>query len=101
MATRIRSNFRIAIGLVLLSAGRTASTHAITPDNPGGGSIQFTLNSGASVKAISPWIYGTNFNSTPIANRPPTTRAGVRRRCARAAGFARATPVSTQPDLGI
>ena len=37
----------------------------------------------------------------PIANRPPTTRAGVRRRCARAAGFARATPVSTQPDRGI
>jgi hypothetical protein len=39
----------------------------ITPDDPGGGSVRFTLNSGQNVRAISPWIYGTNFNSTPIA----------------------------------
>src|SRR5690606_20303905 len=39
---------------------------AITPDSPGGGSVQFTINSGDEVKAISPWIYGTNFGE--VAN---------------------------------
>jgi hypothetical protein len=56
-----------AIGVFVLLVVGTSKTHAITPDNPGGGSVQFTVNSGASVKAISPWIYGTNFSGVPDA----------------------------------
>jgi hypothetical protein len=46
---------------------RSALAQFITPSNPGGGSVQFTLHSGQNVNDISPWIYGTNFNATPIA----------------------------------
>jgi hypothetical protein len=49
------------LGVIVFSGVAASTIHAITPDNPGGGSVQFTLNSGESVKAISPWIYGTNF----------------------------------------
>jgi hypothetical protein len=51
----------------LLSSAVASTTRAITPDNPGGGSVQFTVSSAAS-KPISPWIYGTNFDSVPNAN---------------------------------
>jgi len=40
---------------------------AITPDYPGSAAIQVTINSGQNVKAISPWIYGTNFASVASA----------------------------------
>jgi glycosyl hydrolase family 44 len=43
----------------------TATTHAITPANPGAAAIQFTLNSGQNVKAISPYVYGMNFFDHP------------------------------------
>lgn len=45
----------------------SAKAQVITPDNPGAAAIQFSLNSGENVKAISPWIYGSN--STNITNR--------------------------------
>lgn len=67
MGRKIGSYYWIAGGAILLATVCPALTHAITPDNPGGGSIQFTLNSGANVKAISPWIYGTNFGTVPNA----------------------------------
>jgi hypothetical protein len=40
---------------------------AITPDDPGPADVQFTINAGQNVKAISPWIYGSN--SANITNR--------------------------------
>jgi hypothetical protein len=46
-------------GFVLIAL--VSRTYAITPDNPGPASIQLTIDSGQNVKAISPWIYGTNF----------------------------------------
>ena len=47
--------------------GSIDSTLAIPPDDPGPAAIRFTLNSGENVKAISPWIYGSN--SANIAAR--------------------------------
>ncbi|WP_442483178.1 glycoside hydrolase family 44 protein [Aeoliella sp. SH292] len=44
-----------------------ASACAITPDSPGGGSVQFTIDSGDDIKVISPWIYGTNFGEVENA----------------------------------
>ncbi|WP_145284923.1 glycoside hydrolase family 44 protein [Pirellulimonas nuda] len=52
--------------LVVLSI-EVPTTRAITPDKPGGGSVQFAIDSGLNVAPISPWIYGTNFNSVPGA----------------------------------
>lgn len=52
-------------GLVALAAG-APSALALTPDEAGG-AVQFRLNSSQNVKAISPWIYGTNFGTTPGA----------------------------------
>lgn len=48
-------------------AGLVSRSFAITPDNPGPANLQFTINSGQNVKAISPWIYGTNFDTVPNA----------------------------------
>ena len=47
-------------------AGSSASAQ-ITPDDPGPAAIRFTINSGQEVKAISPYIYGSN--SSQITNR--------------------------------
>jgi hypothetical protein len=49
-----------SVAIVLLAAADSALA-AITPDNPGGGSVQLTVNSTQNVKAISPYIYGINF----------------------------------------
>src|SRR3954467_5604690 len=54
----------------------TGPALAITPDNPGPAAIQFTANSGQNVKAISPYIYGSN--SSTITNRT-LDRAGGNR----------------------
>lgn len=67
MAVWTKSRFISAIGVIMFSAVGVSTTRAITPDNPGGGSVQLTIDSGASVKAISPWIYGTNFDTVPNA----------------------------------
>jgi hypothetical protein len=66
----IKSRLMSAIAALLLSAVASLAARAqlITPSNPGGGSVQFTLHSGQNVKDISPWIYGTNFDSIPGAN---------------------------------
>jgi hypothetical protein len=48
-------------------AALVARSFAITPDSPGPAAIQFTINSGQNVKPISPWIYGTNFDTVPTA----------------------------------
>ncbi len=63
---RIKSCLLAGVGVVLITA-LASTARAITPDSPGGGAVQFTLNSGQNVKAISPWIYGTNFNEIPNA----------------------------------
>jgi hypothetical protein len=67
----VRSESRAGVGLLsglLVALVAATSAHAvITPDNPGGGSVQFTVNSAQNVKPISPWIYGSN--STAITNR--------------------------------
>lgn len=64
-----RFNLRFVGTLIgtLLVAIPAAQSQVITPDNPGAAAIQFSLNSGENVKAISPWIYGSN--STNITNR--------------------------------
>jgi hypothetical protein len=58
MAAKNNFRFNLVIVGALSSVVGASTTHAITPDNPGGGSVQFTINSGQNVKAISPWIYG-------------------------------------------
>jgi hypothetical protein len=51
----------------LLSALASAPcARAITPDDPGPAAVRFTINSGANVKPISPYIYGKNFASTTV-----------------------------------
>jgi hypothetical protein len=67
MARRFYSRFAIALACALVTTLITPSSRAITPDDPGAAAIRFTLNSGENVKAISPWIYGSN--STNITNR--------------------------------
>jgi hypothetical protein len=62
-----KSRFVSAIGIILVSTVGASTTRAITPDDPGPAAIQFALNSGQGVKAISPWIYGTNFGWVPSA----------------------------------
>lgn len=49
------------------AAAGTSRGQLIVPDNPGAAAIQFTLNSNDNVKAISPWIYGSN--TSAITNR--------------------------------
>ena len=46
----------------------------ITPDNPNGGSVQFTVNSSQNVHAISPYIYGMNSAVGSTLNIPAETR---------------------------
>ena len=79
MAVWTKSSFISAIGVILLSTVGVSTTCAITPDNPGGGSIQFTIDSGQSVKAISPWIYGTNFDAVSNRHAQPHRREPVDR----------------------
>jgi hypothetical protein len=64
-----RFNLRFVGTLIgtLLVAIPAAQAQVITPDTPFNAAIQFTINSGENVKAISPWIYGSN--STNITNR--------------------------------
>ncbi len=50
-----------------LSAWLPAIALALVPDDPGPGDVTFSVNSGQNVRAISPYIYGTNFNSVPNA----------------------------------
>lgn len=56
-----------AIGAIALSAISISAARAITPDNPGGGSIRFDINSTENLRTISPWIYGTNFGEVENA----------------------------------
>jgi hypothetical protein len=62
-----RFQFVSTICVMSLPLMGASTTRAFAPDNPGGGSIQFAINSGANVRAISPWIYGTNFGWVPNA----------------------------------
>jgi hypothetical protein len=66
MTKWFKSQFVSASTGVLIWAVGASIACAITPDNPGG-SIQFSINSSQNVKAISPWIYGTNFGSVDNA----------------------------------
>ncbi len=55
---------RFALAAMFVGSWLSVSTtRAVTPDSPGGGSVQFTINSVQNVVPISPWIYGTNFGS--------------------------------------
>jgi hypothetical protein len=56
------SRARIIVALVICVGviNFTRIAFAITPDNPGGGSVQFTVNTSQGVHAISPYIYGMN-----------------------------------------
>lgn len=56
----------LALNWLAVSAAATADA-AITPDNPGGGSVQFTVNSTQGVHAISPYIYGINSHAASVA----------------------------------
>lgn len=67
MVVYTKHHFILSNSVFLVLVISVSTTRAITPDNPGGGSIQLTINSGASIKAISPWIYGTNFSTVPNA----------------------------------
>jgi hypothetical protein len=58
---------KLAFAVFFLTLGLVAKSHAIAPESPGGGTVQFAINSGQSVRSISPWIYGTNFGSTESA----------------------------------
>lgn len=63
---RLKSYLATTIGLLAMAGVGAPAAVAITPDDPGG-AVQFSINSAADVRAISPWIYGTNFNSVPGA----------------------------------
>jgi hypothetical protein len=60
----MKRRFCAALALILSAS---VPVQAIDPDDPGPADVQFTINAGQNVKAISPWIYGSN--STNIANR--------------------------------
>jgi hypothetical protein len=66
-------HFSRSFALVLLSQ---LVAGGVTPDNPGPADVQFTINAGQNIKAISPWIYGSN--STNIANRTLDRSGGNR-----------------------
>lgn len=53
-------------------AATSSLSAAITPDNPGGGSVQFTVNSEQGRHAISPYIYGMNFFNGSTLDNPVT-----------------------------
>jgi hypothetical protein len=57
---------------VLLAVGSPASAQVIVPDNPGAADVRLTVNSTASVKAISPYVYGRNFYNGSTAAGPVT-----------------------------
>ena len=63
----VRVVFAAPLFTGLMLAALVSQSSAITPDNPGPAAIQFTVNSGQNVKSISPWIYGSNFDSIPNA----------------------------------
>ncbi len=59
-----KRSHKIATAIVFTGLAITSSRSlAIAPDSPGGGTVQFAIHSGQNVRSISPWIYGTNFNS--------------------------------------
>ena len=61
-------------GTLIAVVTRNSSIHtaiAITPDDPGPAALRFTLNSGQSVKPISPWIYGSNSANIPAYSPVP------------------------------
>jgi hypothetical protein len=70
------ANRNLLLGALIVwsFAYQAASAAAITPDNPGGGSVQFTANTTQNVKPISPYIYGMNFfkESNSTLNIPIT-----------------------------
>jgi hypothetical protein len=72
----MRNAYSVQVGLslsaVLALTIATKSRAAITPDNPGGGSVQFTINSTQNAHAISPYIYGINFFNGSSLNIPVT-----------------------------
>ncbi|QEG37239.1 glycoside hydrolase family 44 protein [Bythopirellula goksoeyrii] len=59
--------FGSAIAAILSSLVGASMALAIIPDDPGPAQVQFTINASQNVKAISPWIYGTNFGTVPNA----------------------------------
>src|SRR4051812_38132457 len=71
----------LIVSTFYLCVSQSAATmFAITPDNPGGGSVQFTVNSEQSRHAISPFIYGMNFfNGSSLDNPVTLDRLGGNR----------------------
>jgi hypothetical protein len=61
----------IGVSLVALTVAASALA-AITPDSPGGGSVQFSVNSTQNVKPISQYIYGINFSNNSTLEVPVT-----------------------------
>ena len=68
--TRVYGRWLCSIMLALGAAPPALAV--ITPDNPGGGSVQLTVNSTQNVKAISPYIYGMNFANGSTLDNPVT-----------------------------
>jgi hypothetical protein len=60
----------LVLALIVLSVRSQAL--AITPDNPGPADVQFTVNAGQNVRAISPHIYGINFYENAGFEAPAT-----------------------------
>jgi Glycoside hydrolase family 44 len=69
MRNRSRSGWIALVGWLWAIAGPAL---AITPDNPGPGDVLFTINSGQNVRAISPYIYGSNFYDATSLTAPVT-----------------------------
>jgi hypothetical protein len=67
-----RRDLLVTTLVVWSAAYQVASCAVITPDNPGGGSVQFAVNSTQNVKAISPYIYGMNFFNGSTLDNPVT-----------------------------
>src|SRR6478609_5525622 len=65
-------HLRVAALIAWSTVCHIASAAVITPDNPGGGSVQFTANTTQNVKAISPYIYGMNFFNGSTLDNPVT-----------------------------
>jgi Glycoside hydrolase family 44 len=68
LSRKLVAVFSVSLGAL----AAPASSQAITPGTPGPGDVHFTINSTQNVKAISPWIYGTNgtsLNSSVTADR--------------------------------
>ncbi|HYO25447.1 MAG TPA: hypothetical protein VEQ85_10925, partial [Lacipirellulaceae bacterium] len=75
MRMQILESRRLAAAGALLAAalqGAAALAQSITPSNPGPADLQFTVNSSAGGRAISPYIYGVNFYGSAGFTNPAT-----------------------------